>query len=138
MKNLLIQGICGSIYMERGMNILIAEDQHLIQLVLEAAMMEWGFDYDMASNGLEAVFCAKAKSGRYDICIMDVSMPVMNGIEATRVIRREVGYFPILGYSSDIALRELCLEAGMDGFLVKPCPMERMFEVINELVFSPL
>ena len=60
------------------MNILIAEDQRIVQMTLEAVMAKWGFGYDMASNGAEAVEFAKARSGRYDLCIMDVSMPVMN------------------------------------------------------------
>ena len=115
------------------MNILIAEDQYILQIVLELAMDEWGFSYDIAVNGLEAVKYARAKPGQYDLCIMDVSMPAMDGIEATRVIRREVGYFPILGYSSDITLRERCLEAGMDGFLLKPCTKEQMLKMINDL-----
>lgn len=115
------------------MNILIAEDQHIIRMVLELTMAEWGFSYDTASNGLEAVKYARAKPRHYDLCIMDVSMPVMDGIEATRVIREEIGYFPILGYSADIAMRERCLEAGMDGFLLKTCSREQMLEMINVL-----
>jgi CheY-like chemotaxis protein len=112
------------------MKILIAEDTFVIQLILELTMREWGFNYDMVSNGLEAVNCVKANPGQYDLCIMDVSMPVMDGIEATRVIRQEVGCLPILGYSSDVAMRESCLDAGMDGFLLKPCAKEELFEVI--------
>ncbi len=115
------------------MKILIAEDQHIIQMVLEQTMREWGFSFDMAFNGLEAVMYAKEKPGQYDICIMDVSMPIMDGIEATRVIRRDVEYFPILGYSTDMGMRELCLEAGMDDFLLKPSPKEKMLAVISEL-----
>ncbi len=115
------------------MNILIAEDQYVIQMVLELTMEEWGFEYDMAFNGQQAVELAKVKQGGYDLGIMDVCMPVMDGVEATRVIREEVGYFPILGYSSDIAMRERCLEVGMDGFLVKLCPKEQLLDMINYL-----
>ena len=68
------------------MNILIAEDQRIVQMTHEAVMAKWGFGYDLASNGAEAVEFARTNSGRYDLCIMDVSMPVMNGIEATREI----------------------------------------------------
>ncbi len=118
------------------MNILIAEDHSVIQVVLEIAMAEWGFGFDMASNGLEAVKYAKAKSGQYDLCIMDIFMPVMGGIEATRIIRQEVSYIPILGYSSNSDMRELCLDAGMDDFLQKPSTMEQMFLTINNLTAS--
>jgi osomolarity two-component system sensor histidine kinase SLN1 len=64
---------------------------------------------------------------------MDVSMPIMDGIEATQIIREEVGYFPILGYSSDEAMRKPCLDAGMDGFLLKPASKEKLFETIRLL-----
>ncbi len=115
------------------MNILIAEDQYIIRMMLELSMEEWGFNFDMACNGLEAVRCARMNQGRYDLCIMDISMPVMDGIEATLAIRREVGYFPILGYSTDISLREQCLAAGMDGFLLKPCSKEVLHAAIEEV-----
>ncbi len=115
------------------MNILIAEDQNVIKLLLELALSEWGYDCDMVSNGLEAVEYAIVNQGKYDLCIMDISMPVMDGIEATRVIREQAGYFPILGYSSDIAMQEQCLDAGMDGFLLKPCSREKILEMIKYL-----
>jgi hypothetical protein len=118
------------------MNILIAEDLRVIRMTLELAMEEWGFAYDFAVNGVEAVKYARAKPGLYDLCIMDVSMPLMNGIEATRLIREEVGYFPILGYCSDSGMREQCLAAGMDEFLVKPCSRERLFGMILGLVLE--
>ncbi len=120
------------------MNILIAEDQRIIQMVHEMVMTEWGFECDMASNGLEAVEFAKAKPGRYDLCIMDVSMPIMDGIKATQIIRGEVRYLPILGYSSDIDMQEKCLEAGMDDFLLKPCIADQMFEIIHDLTVKPV
>lgn len=112
------------------MHILIVEDQHVIRMALELAMEEWGFGCDIVSNGLEAVEQVRVNPGRYDLCIMDVSMPVMDGIEATRVIRGEVGYFPILGYCSDMAMRRRCMAAGMDGFLLKPCSREVLYGVI--------
>jgi CheY-like chemotaxis protein len=104
------------------MNILIAEDLRILQMTHQAMMEQWGFYCDIASNGAEAVKLAESKQGYYDCCLMDVSMPVMNGIDATRVIRNNSKYFPILGYSSDLRYRDDCLEAGMDDFMAKPCP----------------
>ncbi len=115
------------------MKILIAEDTPTTQLTHKAMMAKWGYAYDMASNGAEAINYAKKNNGCYDLCIMDVVMPVINGIEATKAIRNEVGYFPILGYSSDAEARSRCLESGMDDFLQKPCHPKRLFEIINEL-----
>lgn len=115
------------------MNILIAEDASVIQIIHETAMKEWGYGYDIASNGREAVNYAKKNNGGYDLCIMDVSMPLMSGIEATRIIRKAVDYFPILGYSSDAKTENSCLESGMDEFLLKPCRPDRLFAIIEEL-----
>jgi CheY-like chemotaxis protein len=115
------------------MNILIAEDQYVIQMMLELTIVEWGFSCDIVPNGLEAVRQAKEKPGFYDLCIMDVSMPVMNGLEATRIIREEVGYFPIVGYCSDIFMEDVCLDAGMDRFLHKPCTERELFGLVLEL-----
>ncbi len=120
------------------MNILIAEDAPVSQMVHEAAMKKWGHEYDMASNGTEAVNYARKNNGRYDLCIMDISMPIMSGIEATKIIRKEVSYFPILGYSSDDKTKNTCLESGMDEFLFKPCYPDRLFGIIEELTTKPI
>jgi CheY-like chemotaxis protein len=69
---------------------------------------------------------------------MDVAMPIVNGIEATKVIRKETRYFPILGYSSGRDTERECLEAGMDEFLLKPCPSDRLLGVVEELTTKPI
>ena len=62
------------------MNILIAEDNTDIQALTGSYLDMWGFEYDMASDGQEAVKLAKANEGKYDICLMDIDMPKMNGL----------------------------------------------------------
>ena len=120
------------------MNILIAEDTPLFQAAHAFAMKRWGFAYDMAENGIEAVNYAKANVGRYDLCIMDVSMPLLDGLAATKALRSEVSYLPILGYSSDADMREACLQSGMDEFVEKPCPTNQLLEVIEDLTHKPM
>lgn len=120
------------------MNILIAEDTPIFQAMHAFIMRKWGFAYDMASTGLEAVDYAKANHGRYDLCIMDVSMPVLDGLAAAQAIREEVSYFPILGYSADGKMRDVCLESGMDDFVQKPCPAPKLYELIDELTQKPM
>lgn len=115
------------------MNILIAEDIAVVQMLHALTMKEWGHEYDIASNGAEAVDYARKNNGCYDLCIMDVSMPIMDGIEATKIIRKKGFYFPILGYSSDAKMENICLESGMDGFVLKPCRSDRLFAIIEEL-----
>jgi len=115
------------------MNILIAEDNPFIQTLQSELMIEWGFSYDMASNGIEAVEYAKRNSGKYDLCLMDVEMPMMNGIEASKIIRRETPYFPIMAFTSNAEYRPKCIEAGMDEFMEKLCLPDELLQTINEL-----
>ena len=115
------------------MNILIAEDNQIIQMIQRTLMENWGFKYDLAANGLEAVEYAKKNNGKYDLCLMDIDMPKMNGIEATKIIRRVVDYFPILALTADDTHKVASLEAGMDDFAVKPCSQEDLLARIKKL-----
>lgn len=118
---------------EKEVNILIAEDSPILQMLHRKLMEKWGYDYDMASNGLETVEYAKKNNGKYDLCIMDVEMPVMNGIEATKIIRKTVNYFPILALTANDEYKKECLAIGMDDFAVKPCSQDSLFAKISGL-----
>jgi len=96
-------------------------------------MEKWGYDYDMASNGLETVEYAKKNNGKYDLCIMDVEMPVMNGIEATKIIRKTVKYFPIMALTANYEYKRESFTVGMDEFVQKPCLHSQLFKIIKEL-----
>ena len=120
------------------MNILIAEDTPFLQLLNRELMKRWGYDFDMAANGMEAVDYAIKNNGKYDLGLMDIEMPEMDGLEATRLIRQQVSYFPILAYSSNSAYREPCLRGGFDAFAEKPVPTNRLFKIINELTVKSL
>jgi len=115
------------------MNILIADDNPIIQMLHGELMSYWGYDFDMASDGLEAVELAKKNNGQYDFCLMDVEMPKMNGIEATKVIRSTVKYFPILAFTSNNAYKKACYDVGMDDFAEKTCSPDDLFSKINKL-----
>ena len=118
---------------EQRVNILIAEDNKMIQILQKKLMESWGYSYDIASNGLEAVNYAKKNNGKYDLCLMDVEMPKMNGIEATKIIRTTTAYFPILAHTANYAYKNACHEAGADGFVEKPCLPDILFSKINEM-----
>lgn len=118
------------------MNILIAEDHPILQLLNQKLMHNWGFDFDMASDGVEAVEYVQKNAGRYDLCIMDVEMPRMNGIEATKAIRRTGNYLPILVLTSDERYRAGCLAAGADEFAVKPCAPPVLLSKIRALTIK--
>jgi len=102
------------------MKILIAEDNSVTRMIHQEQLTAWGYDFDLAVNGEEAVDYARKNGAGYDLCLTDVNMPVMNGIEAIRAIREGVYYLPIIACSSDPGYKACCLEAGADTFLVKP------------------
>jgi CheY-like chemotaxis protein len=117
------------------MNLLIAEDHPAIQLFNSRLMQAWGFECDLVYDGAEAVSLARKNEGRYHLCIMDVEMPRMNGIEAIKAIRRDVRYLPILAITSDREYKEPCLAAGADEFIVKPCTPDEFLAKIRQ--FAP-
>lgn len=118
------------------MNILIAEDEPILQSLHNEFMHNWGYSFDVASNGLEAVELAQKNEGKYDLCLMDIEMPEMNGIEATKIIRNTVKYFPIMAYSSNTNYKIACYEAGMDIFVNKSCSHNDLFVKINDLLVN--
>lgn len=85
------------------MKVLIVEDDPAIRRLHQRQLTRWGYNVDLAVNGREAVECVR-KSGEkgavnYDLCLMDVNMPVMSGIEAIQVIRKNTTYLPVVANS---------------------------------------
>ncbi len=115
------------------MRILIAEDDPNLQIMAKRLMEHWGFDYDMASNGQEAVDHATENEGKYDLCLMDIDMPIIDGLEATKVIRRKLKYFPIMALTGNLGAEGKYLAVGMDDFLEKPYPIDNLYRKITEL-----
>lgn len=112
--------------------ILIVEDNAVNQLVAVKLVQKLGYKTDSARNGQEALDCVSATD--YLLILMDCQMPVMDGIEATREIRRRENgrHTPIVALTAR-AMKEdeaLCLEAGMDSFLSKPIDSKRLAEVL--------
>ena len=120
------------------MNILIAEDNPIIQVLNYELMSDWGFEVDMASNGIEAVEYAQRNNGKYDLCLMDVEMPKMTGIEATKRIRENIPYFPIMALTANADYKHECFAAGMDEFSEKPCLPDKLLETIKELTVKSI
>ena len=116
-----------------NMKILIAEDDSVLQTIAGKLMNRWGFEFDMASNGQEAVDQAKINEGEYDLCLMDIDMPIMNGFKATKIIRRKLKYFPIMALTGNLQAKQKYLEKGMDDFLGKPYSFDNLHQKINEL-----
>ncbi|MCF6254890.1 MAG: response regulator [Gammaproteobacteria bacterium] len=118
------------------MKILIAEDDPDIRMLHQKQLTNWGHNVDLAVNGKRAVECVY-KSGEkgavnYDLCLMDVNMPIMNGIEAIQAIRKNNTYLPVIAYSANMENKAPCLEAGADKFLLKPHPSVELKKVLEE------
>ena len=119
----------------RSMSILVVEDNPVNQKVARHLLSRFGFTADVAASGREAVEALSRRG--YDLVLMDVQMPDMDGIEATRLIRRELPGRAgrIVAMTANVAPEDArrCREAGMDGFLGKPINVE---ELAKELVFA--
>jgi CheY-like chemotaxis protein len=113
--------------------ILVAEDGEINRLVVTAMLSKAGYKVEVAENGLEAVNAASACD--YDLVLMDVQMPEMDGYQATAAIRGLEGsrsQVPILGFTAN-ALREdldACLTAGMNDFVSKPVEKQHLLDTI--------
>lgn len=113
--------------------VLLAEDNLVNQKVASQMLIKMGFEVDIANHGEEAL--ALWKRNRYDVILMDCHMPIMDGLQATRMIRQqeEQSHVPILALTADVLTdrKAECLEAGMDGFMSKPIRMEQLRQTIK-------
>jgi signal transduction histidine kinase/CheY-like chemotaxis protein len=121
---------------ERRLHVLIVEDNELNRLLTSLMLERLGHTFEFAVNGREAV--ERAAVGRFDLALMDVQMPEMDGLSATRAIRAAEtttgrDRLPIVAVTAEAmtADRERCLEAGMDDYLVKPLDPELFREALT-------
>ncbi|WP_462317303.1 response regulator [Marinilabilia sp.] len=123
-----------------GITLLLVEDNVLNQKLIFLTLSKYGFNIDVANNGQEAL--DKLDSKTYDIILMDLMMPVMDGLEATRNIRereQENGNKNIIiGLTANTydADREKCLNEGMDEYMPKPFDIEKFQEIISNFGFE--
>ncbi len=122
---------------QRGLSILLVEDNPVNRKVAETILKKRGHGVVIASNGREALEALDKES--FDLVLMDVQMPEMDGFEATELIRdREKGngeHIPIVAMTAHAMKgdRERCLAAGMDSYISKPIRAEDLFSVIEKL-----
>ncbi|HEY6618901.1 MAG TPA: response regulator, partial [Steroidobacteraceae bacterium] len=113
-------------------HVLLVEDNFVNQKVAVRFLERLGCTVEVASNGAEGV--AACKERQFDIVLMDLQMPVMDGMTATRKIRdwETSGHIPIIALTANAMTgdRELCEAAGMDGYLTKPIEVERLRNIL--------
>ncbi|OYU98360.1 MAG: hypothetical protein CFE45_16800, partial [Burkholderiales bacterium PBB5] len=116
----------------RGARVLVAEDNPVNQEVLLAILHGVGLNVAVAANGQEAV--ALAKSGDYSMALMDMQMPVMGGLQATRALRALPDWAgkPILALTANAfdVDRQACKDAGMDDFIIKPVDVNALYATV--------
>lgn len=128
--------MCGSSHLAAPANlrVLVAEDMHLNKIVIEAMLGSEGHHVTIVQNGAEALQALETED--FDIVLMDVEMPVLDGLEATRAIRRLSGRnrdIPIIAVTANAFLEEAlrCREAGMNGHLAKPLQRTKLIEQLS-------
>ncbi len=125
----------------KGRRILLVEDNEMNQMIAEAILTEAGFAVEIASDGSEAVERMNEKpAGYYDVILMDIQMPKMNGYEAAKLIRalddgKKAG-IPIVAVTANAFEedRKIAMEAGMNGHLAKPYDVPEMMKTLRELL----
>lgn len=119
----------------KGKKILIAEDDFVNQKLITHSLNTTGVIFDIAGNGQEAL--DMLKKARYDLILMDINMPEMDGFEATEIIRRDIDKeIPIIamtGWSSRTEGDKFA-KTGMNGVLSKPFGLEALFKTLNEVL----
>jgi len=118
--------------------VLVVEDIALNQLLMKTLLDDFGFEHDIADNGRIAIEMLQTKS--YDIILMDLHMPEMNGFEATEYIRKKMNsQIPIIALTADVTTSDLtkCTAVGMNDYISKPLDERLLYKKIIELLKDP-
>lgn len=122
-------------YSMKKLNILLAEDDEMIEKITSFYLRRIGHEVDVAKNGHEAIDMFQNK--KYDLILMDIQMPEMDGLQAVKEIRKIEELYRKAGHTTIIAIttnpnKEECIEAGVDGYAQKPFS----FEEFNSLFYQ--
>lgn len=128
---------------ERNLHCLVVEDNPTNQFVITLFLRKLGVGHEIVSRGSEAL--AVFAGGRFDAVLMDIEMPLLDGYDTTRELRRREALLskprtPIIALSADAMpdSRRRAHEAGMDAFLTKPIAMDALHGTLLSLVTAPL
>jgi osomolarity two-component system sensor histidine kinase NIK1 len=121
------------------LTILLVEDNDLNQRLMKISLTRYHYNVTVAVNGLEGV--QMFKNQKFDLILMDIMMPVMDGFEATNEIRKlesadsSLGHTPIIAFTANTINndREKCVKGGMDDILEKPFDINKFREILSSL-----
>ena len=120
---------------------MLVEDNRTNRVVVERLLIKGGFEVEYAEDGQQAIDVFQGESGRFDLILMDMQMPVMGGLEATQKIRaceaQELGgRIPIVALTANAfeTDRESCIAAGMDDFLSKPIKANQLLMTVERWI----
>lgn len=120
--------------------ILVVEDNHVNQKVVTAVLRKKGYQIDIAQNGMEAL--QAIEKTEYNLVLMDIQMPLMDGLEATRRIRQDERWrnLPIVAMTAHAMTgdRERCLAAGMNGYVAKPVHPSHLLRTVEMYLALPM
>lgn len=119
-------------YQISGVHVLLAEDNGVNQQIACELLEDQGVHVDVAGNGKEATEKYFGNPGLYDMILMDLQMPEMDGLEATETIRNRMGEIPIIAMTARTMQQEIekCFEAGMNDHISKPINPDKLFSVV--------
>jgi CheY-like chemotaxis protein len=124
---------------KHAVSILLAEDNPVNQKLAVKLLTKAGYSVEIANNGMEAVEKCAAEPKAYDIVLMDIQMPKLNGLEATKHLRdKGFTHIPIVAMTANAMKgdREKCLAAGMNDYISKPIKREVVFEILRKWVIE--
>lgn len=120
----------------QDLRVLLVEDNPVNQMVAKGMLADRVRLFEIAHNGEEGVEMLRAQPDGFDVVLMDVQMPVMDGYEATRTIRGQLGLsLPVIAMTAGVMAeeRQRCMDAGMTGFVSKPIVIEELFDALTQI-----
>lgn len=136
-ETIIIEKLTGAVNLEDA-NVLLVEDNEINQKIMMLSLKKFVRNIDVANNGKEAL--EKFGTTNYDLILMDIMMPVMDGLKATKKLREaEIGtnsYVPIIAITAKALPgdRETCIRAGMDDYITKPYKIDTVVEKMKDLL----
>lgn len=122
-----------------GMKILLVEDNQINRLLAVTLFNKWGVDYDWGENGEEAIELMKEND--YDIVLMDMQMPIMDGVEATQIIREKIdSKIPIIALTANAFKEDAqkCIDSGMNDVITKPFEPSVLYNKILKQLYEKI